>query len=79
MSCGAAARKVRPALGIAPQPAVGGRAPWNVVLGRGGEGTGVEAMDPMAVVGIAQSEEVKQVAADARERLSRVIASLELS
>jgi uncharacterized protein (DUF302 family) len=59
------------------EPSVGVLLPCNVVLRHDGPDTVIEAMDPMAVVGIAKSEEVKQVAAAARERLRQVIASLE--
>jgi uncharacterized protein (DUF302 family) len=59
------------------EPSVGVLLPCNVVLRQDGPETVIEAMDPMAVVGIARSEEVKQVAAETHERLGRVIASLE--
>jgi uncharacterized protein (DUF302 family) len=59
------------------EPSVGVLLPCNVVLRQEGADTIVEAMDPLAVVGIAESIEVKNVAAEARERLGRVIASLE--
>ena len=59
------------------EPSVGVLLPCNVVLRQDGADTIVEAMDPLAVVGIAESIEVKNVAAEARERLGRVIASLE--
>jgi uncharacterized protein (DUF302 family) len=59
------------------EPSVGVLLPCNVVLRQEGVDTIVEAMDPLAVVGIAESIEVKNVAAEARERLGRVIASLE--
>lgn len=58
-------------------PSVGVLLPCNVVLRQEGADTIVEAMDPIAVVGIAESVQVKQVAVEARERLSRVIASME--
>jgi uncharacterized protein (DUF302 family) len=59
------------------EPSVGVLLPCNVVLRQEGADTIVEAMDPLAVVGIAESIEIKNVAAEARERLGRVIASLE--
>jgi uncharacterized protein (DUF302 family) len=62
---------------LAAEPSVGALLPCNVVLRQEGEDTVVEAMDPLAVVGIARSIDVKQVAVEARERLGRVIASLE--
>ncbi len=58
-------------------PSVGVLLPCNVVLRQEGADTVVEAMDPIAVVGIAESVQVKQVAVEARERLGRVIASME--
>lgn len=58
------------------EPSVGVLLPCNVVLRQDGADTIVEAMDPLAVVGIAESIEVKNVAEEARERLGRVIASL---
>jgi uncharacterized protein (DUF302 family) len=62
---------------LVAEPSVGALLPCNVVLRQEGEDTIVEAMDPLAVVGIARSIDVKQVAVEARERLGRVIASLE--
>jgi uncharacterized protein (DUF302 family) len=62
---------------LVAEPSVGALLPCNVVLRQEGDDTVVEAMDPLAVVGIARSIEVKQVAVEARERLGRVIASLE--
>ncbi len=59
------------------EPSVGVLLPCNVVLRQEGADTIVEAMDPLAVVGTAESIEIKNVAAEARERLGRVIASLE--
>jgi uncharacterized protein (DUF302 family) len=58
-------------------PSVGALLPCNVVLREDGEGTVVEAMDPLAALGIAQSPGVRPVAEEARARLKRVIASLE--
>jgi len=58
-------------------PSVGALLPCNVVLRADGEETIVEAIDPLAALGIADSEGVRTVAQDAKERLERAIASLE--
>jgi uncharacterized protein (DUF302 family) len=58
-------------------PSVGALLPCNVVLREDGGETVVEAMDPLAALGIAQSPGVRPVAEEARARLKRVIASLE--
>jgi len=57
-------------------PSVGALLPCNVVLRQDGDGTIVEAMDPAAVISLADAPEVKVVAAEARARLVRVIAAL---
>jgi uncharacterized protein (DUF302 family) len=58
-------------------PSVGALLPCNVVL-RGDSGqTIVEAMDPLAVLGIVDDPAIRAIAAEARQRLERVIASLE--
>ncbi len=57
-------------------PSVGALLPCNVVLRQEGDSTIVEAMDPAAVISLADAPEVKVVAAEARERLVRVIAAL---
>ncbi len=56
---------------------VGALLPCNVVLRADGSDTIVEAMDPQAALGIVESPEVEPVAREARERLIRVISSLE--
>ena len=57
-------------------PSVGALLPCNVVLREDSDGTIVEAMDPSAVIALAEAPEVRLVAAEARERLVRVIAAL---
>ncbi|MHB8960252.1 MAG: DUF302 domain-containing protein [Candidatus Limnocylindrales bacterium] len=61
---------------LAADPSVGVLLPCNVVLREDGFGTIVEAMDPQSALGIVESEAVEAVAAEARERLQRVISSL---
>jgi len=57
-------------------PSVGALLPCNVLLRADGDGTIIEAMDPAAVITLADAQEVKLVAAEARERLVRVIAAV---
>jgi len=61
---------------LAADPSVGALLPCNVVLREDGDGTIVEAMDPAAVMALVDAPEVTVVAAEARERLVRVIAAL---
>jgi uncharacterized protein (DUF302 family) len=58
-------------------PSVGALLPCNVVLREEGAETIVEAMDPMAALGIVDSPAILPVAEEAKARLQRVIASLE--
>jgi uncharacterized protein (DUF302 family) len=58
-------------------PSVGALLPCNVVLRQDGTGTIVEAMDPMAILGIVDLPAIRLVAEEARARLQRVIATLE--
>jgi uncharacterized protein (DUF302 family) len=58
-------------------PSVGALLPCNVVVRQAEGGFVVEAIDPGAMLGFAGSAGVQEVARDARERLVRVIASLE--
>jgi uncharacterized protein (DUF302 family) len=58
-------------------PAVGALLPCNVVLREDGSETIVEAMDPMAALGIVDAPGVRPVAEEARARLERAIAALE--
>jgi uncharacterized protein (DUF302 family) len=57
-------------------PSVGALLPCNVVLRADGDGTIIEAMDPLAALGIVGEEAVHAVAEDAAARLRRAVASL---
>ena len=57
-------------------PSIGALLPCNVVLRDEAGQTIVEAMDPRVVMGLVENPEVEAVAAEAEERLRRVIASL---
>lgn len=59
------------------EPSVGVLLPCNVVLREVGSDTIVEAMDPMAALGIVDSAGVQPVAEEATERLRRVISGLD--
>ena len=61
---------------IEADPSVGALLPCNVVLREDGDATIVEAMDPRAALGIADAPAIQPIAAEARERLERVIRSL---
>ena len=60
------------------EPSVGALLPCNVVLREQDGRTIVEAMDPGAVLTVVESSAIEPIAREARERLLRVIASLEL-
>ena len=62
---------------IEADPAVGVLLPCNVVLREDGPETVVEAMDPMAALGIVDTPGVRSVAEEAKARLARAIATLE--
>ncbi len=62
---------------IEADPSVGTLLPCNVVLREVGPETVVEAMDPMAALGLVDDPAIRPVAMEARDRLTRVIASLE--
>jgi uncharacterized protein (DUF302 family) len=64
---------------IEADPSVGVLLPCNVVLREDGTETIVEAMDPMAALGIVDSPAMRPVAEEARDRLQRVIAALDRS
>ncbi len=57
-------------------PSIGALLPCNVVLRQSDDGSGtiVEIMDPMAALGIATSDGIVPIAAEAAERLRRVLA-----
>lgn len=57
-------------------PSVGALLPCNVVLREDGPDTIVEAMDPMAALGIVESAGVRPVAEEATARLERAIEAL---
>jgi uncharacterized protein (DUF302 family) len=57
-------------------PSVGALLPCNVVLRSDGDATIVEAMDPLAVLGIVESPGIRTIAEDARARLERAISAL---
>jgi len=61
---------------IEADPSVGALLPCNVVLREDGPETIVEAMDPMAALGIVGSPAIRAVAEEARTRLQRAIESL---
>ncbi len=58
-------------------PSVGALLPCNVVLREDGAETIVEAMDPVAALGIVDAPGVRAIAEEAKARLARAIASLE--
>ena len=62
---------------IEAEPSVGTLLPCNVVIRKSAGETVIEAMDPLAVLGFVASPEVHAVAAEAHERLARVIETLE--
>ena len=59
---------------IEADPSVGALLPCNVVLREDGPDTIVEALDPMAALGIVQVPSIQAVAEEARARLVRAIA-----
>ncbi len=58
-------------------PSIGALLPCNVVLRESADGSGtvVEIMDPVAALGIAGSVRIAPIAAEAAERLRRVLAA----
>jgi uncharacterized protein (DUF302 family) len=62
---------------LTAESSVGTLLPCNVVLREHDGRTVVEAMDPAAVLGVVKAPAIEPVAREARERLLRVIASLE--
>jgi uncharacterized protein (DUF302 family) len=61
---------------IEADPSVGALLPCNVVLREDGSQTIVEAMDPMAAMGIVGGETLRAVGEEAAARLERAIAAL---
>ncbi len=59
------------------EPEVGLLLPCNVVVRVQGEGSRVEIADPQAMLGIVGNPHLDALAAEARQRLQRVISSLE--
>jgi uncharacterized protein (DUF302 family) len=62
---------------IEAEPTTGALLPCNVVIREHGGETIVEAMDPGAVLGVVHSAAIEPIAREARERLLRVISSLD--
>jgi uncharacterized protein (DUF302 family) len=62
---------------LTADPSVGALLPCNVVVRAEGDDTIVEAMDPAAVMTLVDDPEVAAVASDVRDRLARVLLSLE--
>ena len=58
------------------EPAAGALLPCNVVLREQAGRTIVEAMDPGAVLGIVKSDAIEPIAAEARDRIMRVVAAI---
>ncbi len=61
---------------VTADPSVGALLPCNVVLRADGPDTIVEALDPMAALGLIDSPGVRPVAEEARARLQRALQSL---
>ena len=62
---------------IEADPSIGAMLPCNVVLRADGDETIVEAMDPLAALGIVDSTGVRVVAEEAKARLERAISCLD--
>ncbi len=62
---------------LAADPSVGALLPCNVVLRADGPEIVVEAMDPLAALGIVDTAGVRPVAEEAKARLARAIEALE--
>jgi uncharacterized protein (DUF302 family) len=61
---------------IEADPSVAALLPCNVVLRESPDGTLVEVIDPMGMLGLVQRADVQVVATEAQERLERVVAAL---
>lgn len=65
---------------LSAEPNAGVLLPCNLILRAEGEGeTVVSFMDPMAVLGLSADAEVKLVAAEAKEKLLRVVEQLQVA
>jgi uncharacterized protein (DUF302 family) len=62
---------------LGAQPSIGALLPCNVVLREQDGETIVEAMDPVAGLGVVNDPAIEPVAIEARERLMRAMAALE--
>jgi uncharacterized protein (DUF302 family) len=62
---------------LGAQPSIGALLPCNVVLREQDGATIVEAMDPVAGLGIVGHSGIDSIAVEARERLTRAMAALE--
>jgi len=58
------------------EPQIGALLPCNVVVRKGGAGTIVEMMDPLAVMQLVGKPEVAKLGSQVRERLERVLAAV---
>lgn len=63
---------------LAAEPELGALLPCNVVVrrGPGDDGTTVEAIDPQTMVKLGESDQVREVAADADTRLQAALADI---
>jgi uncharacterized protein (DUF302 family) len=61
---------------LSADPDIGLLLPCNVVLRADGDGCIVSVMDPLLMAGYSDSETVREIAHDARERIDRVIAAV---
>ena len=62
---------------LVAEPSSGALLPCNVVLREDGPDTIVEALDPVAVLGVADAPRVRAVAEEAKARLERSMGALE--
>ncbi|QLC34940.1 DUF302 domain-containing protein (plasmid) [Halarchaeum sp. CBA1220] len=61
------------------EPGIGALLPCNVVVYADDGGVAVRAVDPERLLGIVENDDVAEVATDVRERLVRVVESVEAS
>ncbi len=62
--------------GLGVEPDLGVLLPCNVVVRASGDATRVAAMEPLAAMALAGNPALEPIAAEARERLERAVASL---